>query len=65
LTRKTEATKSPPLAAAGHHTADRKLSGTVFEIVDLERETQAAVSWRWSFEAISTLTSAVFLKRQP
>jgi hypothetical protein len=41
----------------------RGFPGSVFEIVDLERETQAAVSWRWSFETISTLTSAVFLKR--
>jgi hypothetical protein len=30
--------------------------GLVFDIVDLERETQAAASWRWSFVTNSTLT---------
>jgi hypothetical protein len=34
-------------------------SGQVFDIVDLERETQAAASWRWRNHAISTLTIAV------
>ena len=29
----------------------------VFDIVDLERETQAAVLWRWVFGSISTLTN--------
>jgi hypothetical protein len=32
---------------------------SVFDIVDLERETQAAALWRWFFGTVSTLTNAV------
>jgi hypothetical protein len=39
--------------------AGPEASGQVFDIVDLERETQAAASWRWRINAISTLTIAV------
>ncbi|WP_255567980.1 hypothetical protein [Brevundimonas sp. PAMC22021] len=43
MTRITEATKSPPPPQPGDKRRDRVSGSWVFEIVDLERETQAAV----------------------
>ncbi|NBW13067.1 MAG: hypothetical protein EBR82_34110, partial [Caulobacteraceae bacterium] len=60
MTRTSEATKSPPPPEPGAKRLDRFGGSTVFDIVDLERETQAAVFLRWLETTTMTLTFAVF-----
>src|SRR5580704_11031654 len=47
LTAKMGAARDAAPRATGRYRWGRIASGRVFDIVDLERETQAAASWRW------------------